>query len=95
MTEVITDDMVFVPAEGLEVSDVPDGRVIYQSSKERVHYLNPTALLVFEFCDMKRPVAEIVDFLQTAYQLPTPPAIQVRDCIASLLKEGLLRPSTP
>ena len=95
MTEVITDDMVFIPAEGLEVSDVPDGRVIYQSAMERVHYLNPTALLVFEFCDMQRPVAEIVAFLQTAYQLPLPPLTEVRDCIASLLKEGLLRPSTP
>jgi len=95
MTEVITDDMVFVPAEGLEVSDVPDGRVIYQSSMERVHYLNPTALLVFEFGDVKRPVAEIVAFIQTAYQLAQPPVTEVRDCIASLLKEGLIRPSTP
>jgi Coenzyme PQQ synthesis protein D (PqqD) len=91
MTE-ITDDMVFVPAQGLEVSEVPDGRVIYQPAREKVHYMNPTAVVVFEFCDMKRPVGEIVAFLKMAYQLPNLPAAEVRECIASLLKEDLLRP---
>jgi hypothetical protein len=91
----ITDDMTFLPTEGIEVSDVPDGRVIYQPSTERVHYLNPTAVVVFEFCDMKRPVHQIVAFLQTAYQLPAPPVAEVHRCIASLVKENLLRPSIP
>lgn len=94
-TPEITDDMVFEPVEGLEVSEVPDGRVIYQASTERVHYLNPTAVVVFEFCDMKRSVAEITHFLQTAYQLSEPPVAEVHQCIASLIKENLLRPSTP
>ena len=88
-------NMVFVPTDGIEVSDVPDGRVIYQASMERVHYLNPTAVIVLEFCQMKRPVADIVEFLQAAYQLPNPPTAEVRDCIKSLLKEGLLRPLNP
>ena len=88
----ITEQMVFVPADGIEISEIPDGRVIYQSSMERVHYLNPTAVVVFELCAMKRPVAEIVEFLQTAYQLSTPPAAEVHDCITSLLNEQLLQP---
>ncbi len=95
MTTDISDDMVFVPVEGLEVSDVPDGRVIYQASTERVHYLNPTAVVVFEFCDMRQPVREIVAFLKTAYQLQDPPLAEVHACIGSLLEENLLRPLTP
>lgn len=95
MTIDITEDMVFVPVEGLEVSDVPDGRVIYQAATERVHYLNPTAVVVFEFCDMKQPVRDIVAFLQTAYQLKDPPLAQVSECISSLLEENLLRSLPP
>lgn len=91
----LTDEMIFEPTEGLEVSEVPDGRVIYQASTERVHYLNPTAVVVFEFCDMKRSVQEIIQFLQTAYQLPEPPIAEVHQCIISLVKENLLRPSIP
>jgi hypothetical protein len=95
MTTDIADDMVFVLADGLEVSDVPDGRVIYQAATERVHYLNPTAVVVLEFCAEHRPVGEIIAFLQTAYQLQNPPRAEVQDCLATLLKEDLLRPSIP
>lgn len=95
MTLDITEDMVFVPAEGLEISEVPDGRVIYQASKERVHYFNPTAVVVFELCGMNHSVAQIGEFLRDAYGLATPPVAEVRECIAALLKEDLLRPSHP
>jgi hypothetical protein len=95
MTEPIEDDMVFVPTEGLEISEVPDGRVIYQAAKERVHYFNPTAVVVFELCGMNHSVGEIGAFLRDAYGLAAVPAAEVRECIASLLKEDLLRPATP
>ncbi len=95
MTQDITDDMIFSPAEGLEVSEVPDGRVIYQASKERVHYFNPTAVVVFELCSMNHSVGQIAEFLRDAYSLDAPPAAEVRECITSLVKEDLLRPSSP
>ena len=46
MSIEISDDMTFSPTEGLEISEVPDGRVIYQAANERVHYFNPTAVVV-------------------------------------------------
>src|SRR5688500_8698161 len=36
----IESDMVFIPVEGVEITEVPDGRVIYQNGRERVHFLN-------------------------------------------------------
>lgn len=91
MTESIESDMVFAPVEGLELTDVPDGRVVYQAAKERVHYFNPTAVVVFELCGMGHSVKEIEKFLMDAYDLEASPAELVRACIRSLLNEGLLR----
>lgn len=95
MNMEISDDMTFSPTEGLEISEVPDGRVIYQAASERVHYFNPTAVVVFELCGLGHSVAEIGAFLKDAYGLAAEPAAEVRQCIEALLKENLLRPSTP
>jgi hypothetical protein len=85
--------MVFTPVEGVEITEVPDGRVIYQTDRERVHFLNPTAVVVLELCGQKFSVAQIEAFLKDAYDLTEDPAASVRDCIRSLLSEQLLRPS--
>ena len=95
MSTGISDDMTFSPTEGLEISEVPDGRVIYQAANERVHYFNPTAVVVFELCGLGHTVAEIGAFLKDAYGLATEPAAEVRQCIEALVRENLLRPSTP
>lgn len=95
MSTDITDDMTFTPIEGLEVSEVPDGRVIYQAANERVHYFNPTAVVVFELCGDGLTVAQIGEFLRDAYGLEAEPMAEVRECIGALVKENLLRPLTP
>ena len=46
----------YVKAEGHEFNQVPDGYVIYQSGRDRVHFLNPTAVIVYELCDGKHTV---------------------------------------
>lgn len=91
----IADDMHFVLADGVEITEVPDGRVIYQHGRERVHFLNPTAVVVLELCGQNFPVSRIERFLTDAYDLKEPPGEAVRACIRSLLKEELVRPSTP
>ncbi|MDR3471341.1 MAG: hypothetical protein P4M09_06585 [Devosia sp.] len=91
----IAADMVFAPVDGLELTDVPDGRVVYQADRERVHFLNPTAVIVFELCGEKLSVGAIETFLKDAFDLSEVPATGVRDCIRSLLDEKLLRPLTP
>lgn len=67
-----------------------DGSVVYDPTRNRVHYLNQTAALVLEQCDGLTPEASIVQVLQDAYGLPEPPAAEVADCLTRLRSEGLV-----
>lgn len=89
MTE-ITPDMSFHSVEGIEVNRVPDGAMVYQNERERVHFLNPTALIVLELCNLEKTTREIEAFLADAFSLETAPTQAVRECLASLLDEGLV-----
>jgi hypothetical protein len=91
----LTEDTVFDVEAGNEISMVPDGCMIYQPSRERVHYLNPTALIVYELCGAGRPVKAIEAFISMAYGLAASPSEAVHACVASLVKEGLIRPCPP
>lgn len=53
----------------LEVTAVPDGFVIYDEPKGKVHYLNPTAAVLYSICDVERSVDEMQEFLRAAYDL--------------------------
>lgn len=77
-------------ADGLEVNELPDGYVIYEQATDRVHYLNRTAVLVFELCNGSTRAADIPELLRTIYDLPAAPTAEVEQCIAQLLDEGLL-----
>jgi hypothetical protein len=83
--------MHFVPTAGVEATDVPDGRVIYDEANDRVHFLNTTAVVVFELCDAQRSVGEITAFLAEAYALPEGPREAVIECIQSMLNEKLIQ----
>ena len=78
-------------AEGLEVNEVPDGYVIYEPARDRVHYLNKTAAIVFEFCDGKRDAGAIVSGVRQLFDLEFSADAEIRSCIDSLLKEGLVQ----
>jgi hypothetical protein len=91
----LDDDQIFSADDGLELSQVPDGYVIYQVRRDRVHFLNPSAVAVFELCSEGVAVPEIVRYLQEAYQLPAPPVEMVKDCVTMLVTEELIRPCQP
>ena len=78
-------------AEGLEVNEVPDGYVIYEAARDRVHYLNKTAAIVFEFCDGERDAGAIVSGVRQLFDLEPSADAEIRSCIDSLLKEGLVQ----
>lgn len=92
MTQELAPDATFAVEAGHEVSQVPDGCVIYQSSRERVHFLNPTAVVVYELVAAGKPVREIVAFLEDAFALDQAPDEAVRACIESLSREQLIVP---
>ena len=84
--------MPYVQAEGLEITHMPDGWVVYQHQTDRVHFLNPTAALVFELCNGRHNPAEIATIVSAAYQLKAPADHEVDTCISNLLAEGLVAP---
>jgi hypothetical protein len=84
MTEVL------VRAEGLDVNEVPDGYVIYQTEADRVHYLNKTAAIVFELCDGARGTDDIVARVSKMFEMEGTAHGEIEACVQSLLKEGLV-----
>ena len=78
------------PVAGIQVNEVTDGYVVYDSSRERVHYLNHTAVLLLELCTGQVKARDLPGLLQAAYELPEPPVAEVADCLEMLLKEGLV-----
>lgn len=77
-------------AEGLDVSEVADGLVVYQADDERVHYLNTTAAVVFELCTGSNSVDDITRLLGDAFALDEPPTAEVRRCLDHLRSQGVV-----
>jgi hypothetical protein len=82
----------YVQTKGCEVSHMPDGFVVYHVETEKVHYLNPSAAIIYELCDSHQTVAAIGAYLQSTFSLPEPPLKEAQDCIDSFLTEGLVEP---
>jgi hypothetical protein len=74
----------------VEVAEADDGYVVYDPARDRVHYLNHTAVLVLELCNGQNTEERIAAQLQRAYDLPEAPVQETRTCIESLVKEGLV-----
>jgi Coenzyme PQQ synthesis protein D (PqqD) len=81
---------VLVRAENLDVNEVPDGYVIYQTEADRVHYLNKTAAIVFELCDGGRGTEDIVARVSKMFEVEGNADDEIEACVQSLLKEGLV-----
>ena len=77
MTELL------VRAEGLDVDEVSDGYVIYQTGSDRVHYLNKTAAIVFELCDGARGTDDIVSRVSSMFELGGAADGEIEACIHS------------
>ena len=89
----MADDALDKPTKApeLEINTVADGYIVYDAGRNRVHYLNQTAALVFELCNGGNTVEEMPKILQSLYELTASPAEEVAECLASLRSEGLIR----
>jgi hypothetical protein len=77
-------------APGIEIREAPDGIVVYDPGRDRLHYLNPTAALLLESCDGILPAAELPALLAAAFDLAAAPTGEVEICLSTLLHQGLL-----
>lgn len=82
---------IMTRATDLEVHEVPDGYIVYQGARDNVCYLNKTAAIVFEFCDGKLDADDIVARVANIFDLGASAHAEIRTCIDSLVKEGLLQ----
>src|SRR5206468_13059468 len=77
--------------DGLEINPVEDGFMIYQGERDRVHYLNHTAVLILELCDGRNTPARIATLLKNAYGLQEAPEKEVTETLATWTEAGLGR----
>ncbi len=93
----MTEDIgpIYERTEGFESNELPDGYVIYDETRETVHFLNITAAALLELCDGSRGPAEMAEVLRDAFDLPASPRAEVEACLDSLLAKGLVRACIP
>ena len=77
-------------ADALEIHEVVDGFVVYDTERDRVHYLNHTAALVLQLCDGKHDGSAIAKLIQEAFALSEPPSGEVEECLGRFGEEGLV-----
>lgn len=76
--------------DGLDLTPVDDGFIIYQKEFDRVHYLNHTAALVIMLCDGATSVEEMIGLVQQHFEMDEAPEREVRDILVQFLDEGLV-----
>lgn len=83
-----------VQADNLEIHEVPDGYIVYQTLQDRVHYLNKTAAIIFEFCDGSLEGDDVVTRVATVFDLRASGHDEIRAGLDSLVREGLVLSSS-
>lgn len=76
--------------EGVEITKVTDGYIVYQPDRDRVHYLNHTAVLVLELSSGTLRAGDIPPLIRQAYDLPEAPTAEVAECLNRFAAEGLI-----
>jgi hypothetical protein len=86
------DDPLWRPtaAPGVEIHQVEDGCILYQTDRDRVHHLNRTAAILFTLCTGQNGVAELQEALRLAFDLASAPAAEARGCLRQLAAEDLI-----
>jgi hypothetical protein len=76
--------------KGLRITPAENGYIVYDSGRERVHYLNHTAGIVMDLCTGENAAAEIVSLVAAAYGLKKPPTREINALLQQLSAEGLV-----
>ena len=74
----------------METHATEDGYILYQSDSDRVHHLNPTAVVLLALCTGQNSVTEMPDLLRQAFSLAAPPIEETRACLEQFVAENLV-----
>jgi len=79
-------------ASGFVLEPVDDEFTVYHPTETTTLHLNQTGALLWQMCDGRRTVAEIVDLLAEAYPHQRQEiAAQVADFVEALVERGVAR----
>ena len=84
-----------VKADGLEVFPEADGYVVYQAARDKVHFLNHTAVFVLELCDGLHSATEIKAIFRETFPPAEDPESAVDDILGRFVGEELIRIDQP
>lgn len=74
----------------LDIREFEDAFMIHQPERDRVHYLNHTAVLVLELCTGENTPERIAAILKETYGLDAPPENEVNQIVRNMVDEGLV-----
>ena len=75
----------------LKIFEADDGYIVYHRERDRVHFLNHTAVLILELCNGKNSVDEMVKMLKKGYGLDSSPEQEIYELLSSFEREGLIK----
>ena len=81
----------FEQAADLEMSEAGEGFILYDEPRDRVHFLNATAAVIYELCRGGRSLAELAACLDEGFSLEASSQDEVATCLLGLEAEHLLR----
>ncbi len=64
----INENFVPVTKECVELEELDDGGILYDTEKDQVHSLNSTAASVWICCDGKHSIKEIADVVEKCFK---------------------------
>jgi pyrroloquinoline quinone biosynthesis protein D len=81
-----------IPRRGFRVEAMGGETLIYRHSMRKAIYLNESAAVIWQLCDGRRTIKEIVDALAEAYPGERDElAMDVNEAVERLHREGALR----
>lgn len=89
----INEDFVPVTKECIELEELDDGCILYDTEKDEVHSLNSTATSVWICCDGKHSVKKIADVVEKYFKSESKPILKdIIKIVNDFSKKELLTP---
>lgn len=85
-------ECLYCKVAGIEVNEVVDGFVCYDPSNESVHFLNHTAMIIWELCTGETSSSDIINIMRELYKPDMPLEDIVRGALMDMVAKGLIIP---
>ena len=84
----INPEQKFQQIPNLEAHEAEDGLIVFNSTTDKVHHLNPTAGVLFELCSAPSSAAALAEELGALYELAEPPTEAVNTTLDPRIAES-------